>query len=56
MQINFQHRHEVLLKQTPYAETFRYIQIFKPKQAQFQGIFYNLDHILHSHNCCEWVF
>ena len=35
---------------------FRYIQNFKPKQVRFQDIFYNLDHILYSHTCCEWVF
>ena len=56
MHITSQHRLEVLFKRTPYAETFRYIQNFKPKQVPFQDIFYNLDHILYSHIFCEWVF
>ena len=56
MHITSQHRLEILFKRTPYADTFRYIQNFKPKQIRFQDIFYNLDHILYSHTCCEWVF
>ena len=56
MHITSQPRLEVLFKKTPYAYTFRYIQNYKPKQVRFQDIFYNLDHILYSHNCCEWVF
>ena len=56
MYITSQHELEIMFKRTPYADTFRYIQIFKPKQAHFQDIFYNLDHILYSHICCEWVF
>ena len=56
MQITSQQRLEVLLKRTLYADTFLYIQNFKPKQIRFQIIFYNLDHILYSHTCCEWVF
>ena len=56
MHITSQHRLEVLFKRTPYADTFRYIQNFKPKQIRFQDIFYKLDHILYSHTCCEWVF
>ena len=56
MHITSQHRLEVLFRRTPYADTFRYIQNFKPKQIRFQDIFYNLDHILYSHTCCEWVF
>ena len=55
MHITSKHRLEVLFKRTPYADTFRYIQNFKPKQIRFQDIFYNLDNILHSHNCCEWT-
>ena len=46
----------VLFRRTPYADTFRYIKTFKTKQIGFQDIFYNLDHILYSSNCCEWVF
>ena len=46
---------EVLYKRTPYADTFRFIQNFKPKQVRFQDIFYIFDHILYSHTCCEWV-
>ena len=56
MHITSQHRLEVLFKRTPYADTFRYIQNFKPKEKRFQDIFCNLDHILYSHTCCEWVF
>ena len=56
MHITSQHRLELLLKRTPYADTFRYIQIFKPRQVRFQDIFYNLDQFLYSHTCCEWVF
>ena len=56
MHITSQHRLEVLFKRTPYADTFRFIQNFKPRQVWFQDIFYNLDHILYSHTCCEWVF
>ena len=56
MHITSQHRLEILFQRTPYADTFRYIQNFKPKQIRFQDIFYNLDHILYSHTCCEWVF
>ena len=56
MHITSQHRLEILFKRTPYADTFRYIQNFKPKQIRFQDIFYNLDHILYSRTCCEWVF
>ena len=41
---------------TPCESTFRYIQNFKPKQVRFQDIFYNLDQILDSPTCCEWVF
>ena len=55
MQITLQHRFEVLFIRTQYADTFRYIQNFKPKQIRFKDIFYNLDHILYSHTC-EWVF
>ena len=54
MQITSQHRLEVLFKRTPYAETFRYIQNFKPKEVRFQDIFYKPDHILYSHMCCKW--
>ena len=50
------HRLEVLLKRTPCVDTFRYIQNFTPNQVRYQDVFYNLDHILHSHTCCEWVF
>ena len=56
MHITSRHRLEVLFKITPYADTFRYIQNFKPRQVRFQDIFYNLDRILYSHTCCEWVF
>ena len=56
MQITSQHRLEVLFKRTPYADTFRYIQNTKPRQVRFHDIFYNLDHILYSHTCCEWAF
>ena len=56
MQITSQHRLEVLFRRTPYADKFRYIQNFKPKQIRFQDIFYNLDRLLYSHTCCEWVF
>ena len=56
MQITSQHRLEVMFERTPYADTFTYIQNFKPKKVRFQNIFYNLDHILYSHTCCEWVF
>ena len=55
MQITSQQRLEVLFKRTPYADTFRYIQNFKPKQIRFQNTFYNLDHISFSY-CFEWVF
>ena len=55
MQITLQHRREVLFKRTPYADTFRYIQNFGPKQIRFQDIFYNLDNVLYSHNYCEWA-
>ena len=51
-----QHRLEVLFKRTPNADTFRYIQNFKPRQVRFQDIFYNLGYILYSNTCCEWVF
>ena len=37
--ITSQHELEVLFKRTPYADTFRYIQNFKPKQVHFQDIF-----------------
>ena len=56
MHITSQHRLEVLFEKTPYAKTFRYFQMFKPKQIRFEEIVYNLDHILYSHTCCEWVF
>ena len=56
MHITSQHRLEVLFKKTPYADTFRHIQNFKPRQVRFQDIFYNLGQILYSHTCCEWVF
>ena len=56
MYLTSQHRLEVLFKRTPYADNFRYIKKFKPRQVRFQEIFYNLDHILYSHTCCEWVF
>ena len=56
MHITSQHRLEVLFRRTAYADTFRYIQNFKPRQVRFQDIFYDLDHILYSHTCCEWVF
>ena len=56
MHITSQHRLEVLFKRTPYADTVRYFQNFKNKQVRFQNIFYNLDHKLYSHTCCEWVF
>ena len=56
MHITFQYRLQILFKRTPYADTFRYIQNFKPRQVRFQEIFYNLDHILYSHTCCEWAF
>ena len=56
MHISSHYRLEVLFKGTPYLDTFRYIQKFKPKQVHFQNIFYNLDHILYSHTCSEWVF
>ena len=56
MQIVSQHGLEVLFKRTPYADIFRYIQNFKPKQIHFQDILQTLDHILYSHICCEWVF
>ena len=55
MHITSQHILELLLKRTPYADTFRFTEIFKPRQVRFQDIFYNLDHILYSHACCEWV-
>ena len=29
----------MLFKRTPYADTFRYIHNFKPKQIRFQDIF-----------------
>ena len=48
--------YNLLLKRTPYADTFKYIEILKPRQVRFQDNFYNLDHILYSHTCCEWVF
>ena len=47
MQINSQHIHEVLFKRILYADTFRYIQNFKPEQIRFQDIFYNIDHKLY---------
>ena len=56
MQINSQHILEILFKRTSYADTFRYIRIFKPKEIRFQDIFYNLDHILYSHTCCELFY
>ena len=56
MHITYQHRLEVLFKRTPYSDTFRYIQNFKPKQVRFQDEFYNLDHVLYPHTCSEWVF
>ena len=56
MQITSQHILEVLFKRTPYVDTFRFIQNFKPRKVPFQDIFYNLDHNLYSHTCCEWVF
>ena len=56
MHITSQHRLEILFKRTHYADIFRYIQNFKPRQVRFKDIFYNLDHILYSHTCCEWVF
>ena len=56
MQITSQHRLEVLFKRTPYADTFRQIQNFKPKQDRFQDILYNLDHIFSSYTCFEWFF
>ena len=55
MQITSQHRLEWLFRRISYADTIRYIQGFKTKQICFQDIFYNLDHILCSHTCCEWV-
>ena len=51
MQITSHHRLEVMFKRTPYADTFRYIE-----EVRFQDVFYNPDHILYSHTCCEWVF
>ena len=45
-----------MFKRTPYADTFRYTQNFKPKQIRFQDIIYNIDHFLFSHTCREWVF
>ena len=56
MHITSQHRLEVLFKRTPYSDTFRYIQNLNPRQVRFQDVFYNLDHILYSRTCCEWVF
>ena len=56
MQITSQCRIKVLFKRTTYAYTFRFIQNFKPKQVRFQDFFYNLDHTLYSHTCCDWVF
>ena len=56
MHITSQHRLEVLFKRKHYADTFRYIQNFKPRQVRFQDIFYNQDQILYSHTCSEWVF
>ena len=56
MQITSQRRLEGLVKRTPYADIFRYIQNFKPKQVRFQDIFYNLNHVLYSHTCCQLVF
>ena len=56
MQITSQDRLEVLFGRTPYVETFRYIQNFKPKQIGFQDIFYKVDHVLYSHTCCERLF
>ena len=53
MHITSQYELEILFQRTPYADTFRYTQNFKPKQVHFQDIFYNLDHILYSHTCCE---
>ena len=38
MQITSQHRLEELFKRTLYADTFRYIQNFQPKQIGFQDI------------------
>ena len=38
MQITSRHRLEVLFKRIPYAHTFRYIQIFKPRQFCFREI------------------
>ena len=56
MHITSQHRLEVLIKRTPYADTFRYNKNFNPKQVRFQDIFYNLDHVIYSHTCCERFF
>ena len=56
MHITSQQRLEVLFKRSRYADTFRYIPNFKPRQVRFQAIFYNIHHILYSHTCCEWVF
>ena len=56
MQIISKHRLEVLFKRTPYADIFRCVQNFKPRQIGFPDIIYNLDHILCSHTCREGVF
>ena len=56
MHITSQHILEVLIERTTYADTFRYIQNFKLRQVGFQDIVYNLNHILYSHTCCEWVY
>ena len=56
MKITLQHRLEEFFFTIPYAYTFRYIQSLKTKQIRFQDFFYNLDHILCSNICCEWVF
>ena len=56
MHITSQHRLEILFKRKPYADTFRYIQNFKPRQVRFQVFFNNLDHNLYSHIYCEWGF
>ena len=35
---------------------FDIFRISNPNEIHFQDIFNNLDHILYSHPCCEWVF
>ena len=56
MQITSQRKLEIIFQRTPYADNFRYIQDFKPKQVHFLDIFYNLDQILYSHTCISQFY